>query len=52
MNATATVSPIARAGESENKEDNFVVPRIWNRLRNKIKIMINHSINIIEVNIL
>lgn len=38
MNATATVSTIAKAGETENKEDNFVEPRIWDRFRNKIRL--------------
>jgi hypothetical protein len=38
MKAVATVSPIAKAGEIENEEDNFFMLRTWDRFQNKIRL--------------
>lgn len=47
MKAMANVSPISKAGETENMEDDFFIPRAWNRYQNKIRLYANCSIKII-----
>jgi len=39
MKVTANVSPIAKAAETENKEDDFFLLRTWNRFRKQDKVM-------------
>jgi hypothetical protein len=43
MKAIDTVSPIAKAGETDNEEADFIL-RTWDRFQNKIRLLINCSI--------
>jgi hypothetical protein len=43
----ANVSPTAGPDETDNDDDTFVVPRIRNRLQNKISLSVDYCVKII-----
>jgi hypothetical protein len=47
MKASANAPPIADLDETDNGEDILVIPRIGDKLENKIRLSIDYSIKII-----
>jgi hypothetical protein len=47
MKASANAPPIADLDETDNGEDILVIPRIGDKLQNKIRLSIDYSIKII-----
>jgi hypothetical protein len=47
MKVSANEPPIADLNETDNGEDILVIPRIGNKLQNKIRLSIDYSIKII-----
>ena len=48
MKAMANVNPIADLDETDNGEDIFIVSRIRERIQNKLRLLRDYSVKIID----